>query len=147
MSAARAQQLAPEEAAEDIVADHADEPEWLDRFSAALDARRHVGQLQRIMEAWDMSGAEAARVLHVSRQALAKWSTEGIPAGRSAPVGDLAAATDLLLHYLQRDRIPAVVRRPIADAEGRSLLAIASEDPAAALEACRAMFDFAAIAR
>ncbi len=147
MGAARAGHVSPEDVAQDIVASHGEEPEWLDRFSAALDARRRVGQLQRVMEVWGLSGAEAARVLKVSRQALAKWSVEGIPAARSTAVADLAAAADLLSHYLRRDRIPAVVRRPVADEAGRSLLELASEDPARALDACRAMFDFAAIAR
>lgn len=145
MVTAGSEQVAPEDAAEALAASHDDQPEWLDRFSWALDRRRQARQVRRFLDIWGLSSAEAARVLGLSRQALAKWSTEGIPAGRRAAVADLVAATELLVHYLQRDRIPAVVRRPIADAGGRSLLKIASEDPAEALAAARAMFDFALI--
>jgi hypothetical protein len=44
--------------------------------------------------------------------AVSKWLEQGVPAERVETVADLAAATDLLVRYLQRDRIPAVVRRP-----------------------------------
>ena len=44
--------------------------------------------------------------------AVSKWLEQGGPAERVETVADLAAATDLLVRYLQRDRIPAVVRRP-----------------------------------
>ena len=53
-----------------------------------------------------LSQAEAARLFGVSRQALAKWVHHGIPSDRVRAVSDLAAATDLLVHYLKRDRIP-----------------------------------------
>lgn len=138
-------QVPPEDMADEIVSSHSDEPEWLDRFSCALDRRRQQSQLRVVLEVWGLSGAEAARTFGVSRQALAKWSTDGIPGARAAAIADLAAATGLLTHYLRRDRIPAVVRRPIDDAGGRSLLEIAAEDPSEALSACRAMFNFALV--
>ena len=77
------------------------------------------------MEVWGLSQAEAARLFGVSRQALGKWLQHGIPAERAQAVSDLAAATDLLVHYLKRDRIPAVVRRPIHALEDASLLDLA----------------------
>ena len=64
------------------------------------------------MDVWDLSQAAAARRFHVSRQAFAKWLRQGAPAERATAVADLAAATDLLVRHLKRDRIPAVVRRP-----------------------------------
>jgi len=78
----------------------------------------------------------------VSRQAVAKWMTVGVPADRPTAVGDLAAATDLLVHYLRRVRIPAVVRRSSPALGDLSLIQIATRDTAAALEATRQMFDF-----
>ena len=45
------------------------------------------------------------------RQAIGKWLRQGAPAERKTVLSDLAAATDLLVHYLKRDRIPAAARR------------------------------------
>ena len=56
---------------------------------------------------------------------------------------DLAAATDLLVHHLKRDRIPAVVRRPIPALDGVSLLDLVGRgDTGAVLATCRDMFRF-----
>jgi hypothetical protein len=58
-------------------------------------------------------------------------------------VSDLAAATDLLVRYLKRDRIPAVVRRRSALLDGRSLLELAAAGRTRdLLRACRDMFRF-----
>jgi hypothetical protein len=58
-------------------------------------------------------------------------------------VADLAAATDLLVRHLQRDRIPAVVRRPAPALGRRSLLELLDAGEAhGVLAACRAMFAF-----
>jgi hypothetical protein len=79
----------------------------------------------------------------VSRQAVSKWIDTGVPVERSETVADLAAATDLLVHYLKRDRIPAVVRRPIARMSDRSLLdLLAAGESRVVLSACRDMFAF-----
>ncbi len=91
---------------------HPDTPGWLDRFAHELDRLRGSTELRRILEAWSLSRADAARLFGVSRQAVAKWMAVGAPAERAAAIADLAAATDLLIHYLRRDRIAAVVRRP-----------------------------------
>ena len=65
---------------------------------------------------------------------------------QGAQAGDrtvVAAATDLLVHHLKRERIPAVVRRPAEGLRGRSLLELLEHsDSAAILEACRRMFAF-----
>ena len=66
-----------------------------------------------------------------------------MPPERAGAVADLAAATDLLVHHLKRDRIPAVVRRPIPALDGVSLVdLLARGDTRAALAACRDMFRF-----
>lgn len=135
----------PEGLAARIAAAHAGEAAWLDRFSAALDRRRASGELLRVLEVWGLSKAEAARMLHVSRQAVGKWAVDGVPPDRVEALGDLAAATDLLVRYLRRDRIQAVVRRRFAEADGHSLLELAGENPAMALEQVRRMFDFARV--
>ncbi len=66
-----------------------------------------------------------------------------MPPERAGAVADLAAATDLLVHHLKRDRIPAVVRRPIPALDGVSLVdLLARGDTRAVLAACRDMFRF-----
>lgn len=134
----------PQQLADEIVAAHAGESVWLDAFAAALDRRRAGDQLSRVLAAWGLSQSEAARVFGVSRQAVAKWVARGVPRDRVETVTDLAAATDVLVHYLKRDRIPAVVRRSAPALGGRSLLdLVAQGDGRAALAACREMFMFA----
>ena len=134
--------IEPEELADQIAAAHGDSPLWLDRFAAELDRRRGIGELRRVLEVWGLNQSDAARMFSVSRQAIAKWAAGGPPPERAATLADLAAATDLLVRYLRRERVPAVVRRPVDAAGGRSLLQVATSAPAEALEQCRAMFDF-----
>ena len=136
-------ELSPDEAAEQIYAAHAHEGAWLDAFAESLDRRRASRSFARTMEVWDLSQAEAARLFGVSRQALAKWVQHGIPSDRVRAVSDLAAATDVLVHYLKRDRIPAVVRRPIHALEEASLMdLLARGDTRTLLATCREMFRF-----
>lgn len=133
----------PRAAAARFFAAHKSETEWLDAFAEQLDRHRAGHALARTLAVWGLSQAETARLLGISRQAVGKWLERGAPAERSRLVGDLAAATDLLVHYLKRDRIPAVVRRPIAACGGRSLLdLVAAGESAAMLATCRDMFSF-----
>ena len=132
----------PHAVAERLVELGRQQPGWLDQVAEALDARRAGDQLARVLEAWGLSQAEAGRRFGVSRQAVGKWLATGVPAERATAVADLAAATDLLVRHLQRDRIPAVVRRTAPALGDRSLLDLVSDDDArGVLDACRAMFD------
>ncbi len=132
-----------EEAAERTFREHRHDVGWLDAFAAGLDRRRAVDAFTRTTETWGLSQAEAARLFGVSRQAIGKWRRRGVPAERAGAVADLAAATDLLVHYLKRDRIPAVVRRPIPALGGVSLVELLGQgDTGAVLAACRDMFRF-----
>ncbi len=133
----------PEQAAALVVAERP--AAWVEQFIEALDRHLTAESLGRLLATWGLSQTEAARLFGVTRQAVAKWLAGGLPADRVVAAADLAAATDLLVRYLRRDRIPAVVRRPAAALGGRSLIEIAGEDPRAALEAVRAMFDFARV--
>ena len=135
--------LSPEEAAERICAAHEHEGAWLDAFAESLDRRRASRSFARTMEVWGLSQAEAARLFGVSRQAIGKWLRRGIPPDRARAISDLAAATDVLVHFLERDRIPAVVRRPIRALEEASLMdLLARGDTRRLLAACRDMFRF-----
>ena len=132
-----------EEAAERTFREHRNDEGWLDAFIASLDRRRAVASFTRTTEAWGLSQAEAARLFGVSRQAVGKWRRRGVPPERAGAVADLAAATDLLVRYLKRDRIPAVVRRPIPALGGVSLVELLGRgDTGAVLAACRDMFRF-----
>ena len=81
-----------------------------DKSVAQLHAESALGALRD----WGLSASDAGRLFGVSRQALSKWLAQGLPADRMLAVADLAAATDLLVHYLKTDRVPAAVRRKSA---------------------------------
>ena len=137
------QELAPEEAAEQIFAAHGHEGAWLDAFTESLARRRASRSFARTIEVWGLSQAEAARLFGVSRQAIGKWLYQGIPPERARAISDLAVATDLLVRYLKRDRIPAVVRRPIPALDEASLVdLLARGDTRMLLTTCRDMFRF-----
>lgn len=149
------QKLRPEEAARRVFRAREQDSAWLDRFTESLagyregpggtshTARQSGSDLVRTIGLWQLSQAKAAALFGVSRQAFAKWLQRGVPADHAVAVADLKAATDLLERYLKRDRIPAVVRRPIPRLEGVSLLDLLSRgETNQVLSACRAMFDF-----
>ena len=133
----------PEAAAEQIFAAHEHEGTWLDAFTESLDRRRASRSFARTLEVWRLSQVEAARLFGVSRQAIGKWLRQGVPSERARAISDLAAATDLLVRYLKRDRIPAVVRRPIPALDEASLVdLVARDDTRMLLTTCRDMFRF-----
>lgn len=135
--------LDPKAAAERLIAAHRDEAGWLDAFAEHLDRARNAEALERVLAAWNLNQSDAARLFGVSRQAISKWLAQGVPAERAAAVADLAAATDLLLHHLKRERVPAVVRRSAVALDERSLLGLLEGgNTGAVLRACRDMFDF-----
>lgn len=135
--------LVPEEAAKQILAAPGHESAWIDAFAECLYRERASRSLARTIEVWGLSQAEAARLLGLSRQAIGEWLHQGVPPEGAPIISDLAAATDLLVHYLQRDRIPAVVRGPVQVIDGASLLdLLARRDTRGLVSACRAMFQF-----
>lgn len=140
---ASAARLDPKRAAEALFAAHKDERAWLDSFAEFLDRKRAGHALARTLEVWGLSQADSARLFGVSRQAVGKWLEQGVPVDRAEAIADLAAATDLLIRHLKRDRIPAVVRRPIAALGGVSLLDLLAQGKTRELlAACRDMFAF-----
>jgi len=112
--------LDPREAAERLIAARVG-PGWLDAFAEELDRQRNADALAGVLAVWDLKQSDAARLFGVTRQAISKWLSQGVPAERADGVALLAAATDLLVHHLKRERIPAVVRRPAAALGGCSL--------------------------
>lgn len=142
------QGIEPDAFALRVVETHADDPQWLDAFTAALNRRRSAGQAERVLAVWGLNSSEVARMFGVSRQAVSRWIIDGVPAAHVVTFADLAAATDLLVHYVQADRIAAVVRRPATALDGRSLLdLVADQRSADVLDACRRMFQFTDVHR
>ena len=135
--------LAPEEAAERRLVAHGHESAWLDAFAESLGHRRASRSFACIIEVWGLSQTGAARIFGVSRRTVGEWLRQGIPPDRAPEISDLAAATVLLVRYLKRDRIPAVVQRPIRALDGTSLSDFLGRgDTQTLLSACRAMFRF-----
>ena len=135
-------QLDPKQAAQQLLEEQSDAT-WLASFAAELDRRLATDQLTRVMTLWKLSRSELGRLFGVSRQGVTKWLDEGVPAERVQQVADLGAMSDLLMRYLKRDRIAAVVRRPAANLGDVSLLDLVAQGHSReALAATRQMFDF-----
>ena len=75
---------APHDLAEKL-ASQAPDLDWLRALTDDLDRRVRTAPLERFLTLWGLSASEAARVFGVSRQALSKWRSGGVPAER-APV-------------------------------------------------------------
>ena len=135
--------LGPEEAPDRTFAAHEQDSAWLDAFTERLDRLRGAASFRRTIEVCGLSQAAAARLFGVSRQTVGKWLRQGAPSKRAVAIADPAAASDLLVRHLERDRIPAVVRRPIPALGDESLVALWRRgETRTVLAACRDMFRF-----
>ena len=135
--------LGPEEAADRTFAAHGHDSDWLDAFTERLDRLRGGASVARTIEVWGLSQAEAARLFGASRQAVGKWLRQGAPSDRAGAMADLSAATDLLVRHLERDRIPAAVRRRIPALGGESLVTLWGRgETRTVLATCSDMFRF-----
>ena len=97
----------------------------LRRIVDRLDHQLNAGPLQRTVRLWDISATQLGEMFGISRQAASKWLADGAPAGRRDQVAMLGQATDLLDQWVKRERIPAVVRRPVEALGGRTRLDVA----------------------
>ncbi len=139
-------ELDPHYAASQLLAEHDDA--WAATLVDVLDRHLAGRRLERIMRLWQLSRAELGTLFGVSRQAVSKWIANGVPAERARQVADVDAITDLLVRYLKRDRIPAVVRREAPRLDGMSLIEfVTSGRSSEALQLTRQMFMFADLHR
>ena len=135
--------VSPSTMADLLVREFEDSDHWLESFAEEFCRRLPNVSLSKVLGVWNLAGQEAADGFGVSQETLGGWLEHGVPADHAVPLANLSAATDVLLHYLKADRIPAVVRRPADLLGGKSLKDLYSErDTAGILEACRSMFRF-----
>jgi hypothetical protein len=97
----------------------------LRRIVDRLDHQLNASPLQRTVRLWDISATQLGAMFDISRQAASKWLSEGAPASRRDQVALLGQSTDLLDQWVKRERIPAVVRRPVDALGGRTRLDVA----------------------
>lgn len=138
--------LEPREVAEQLLRADAVDEVWLDTFLGYLDRRRGTLSFARTLTLWNLDKSEAARLFGVSRGTLSHWFRKGIPSKRLPAIADLAATSDLLVRYIKRERIPAVVRRGIPALGGASLLELLKQGRTSELlKSSQDMFDFEAM--
>ncbi len=143
MSAYKSDPENPAAIARAILDAHGDDPRWLERFSKAMLRRKEGLGIEQVLTIWGINQAEFAELLGISRQAVGKWLISGPPADRVGHLAELAAATEILMHYIKAERIRAVVRRNAERLQQRSLVdLLARGKPGELLTACRAMFSF-----
>lgn len=90
-----------------------------------LDQELATRPLDRVVRLWDISASQLGQMFGVSRQAATTWLRDGAPAARADQVALLDQANNLLEQWIKRERIPAVVRRPVDQLGGRSRLDVA----------------------
>lgn len=133
--------IEPRDAAVQLLAEH--DEAWVMKLTEELDRHLSGRRLERVMRRWQLSRAQLGELFGVSRQAVSKWIADGVPEDRARQVADVEAITDLLDHYLKRDRIAAVVRRQSPGLDGMSLIELVSSGRSSdALRLTRRMFAF-----
>jgi hypothetical protein len=101
--------------------------------------------LGRIAEVFDLTSTDLGRLFGISRQAVDQWRTRGVPAERRADIDRLRELVELYYQEFIPERIPQIVRRPVAALGGRTVLeALAEEGPAPVREYLARTFAFLA---
>lgn len=101
---------------------------FLRRVRFQLNQPDTLNPLQRVMEAFDLSKTDTARLFGVTRQAIDHWLTHGVPVERREKLTALLALCDLLQRKLKADRLPGVARRPAAAYGGLTMLDLIAAD-------------------
>ena len=135
--------ISPAKMAEVLVQAYQFDERWLGTFAYCLYKQLPNTSLMKIMGTWKLTTQEAAAGFGVSCETLDEWIKEEVPVDSIKRLSEVCAATDLLVHYLKADRIPAVVRKPIERLGNRSLLDLYSNgETGQVLRECRNMFRF-----
>lgn len=113
----------PQFDAQHLVTSHS--PRYVHEFARTLNDHLVAADLDQALTALHLSEAQASALFDVSRQAVHKWRTAGVPTDRLTDVYALIDTAQLLSAYIKPERIPVVVRRPSPAHNGLSLLDIA----------------------
>lgn len=68
--------------------------------------------LDRVADLFELSDTELGRLFGVSRQRVAQWRDEGVPANHQPKLNAIARMADVLDRNLIPNRIPGIVRTP-----------------------------------
>ena len=115
----------PDSLTKDVLLRSGGRSDVLRRVIDRLDHQLNASPLQRTVRLWDISATQLGQMFGISRQAASKWLADGAPASRRDQVAVLGQSTDLLDQWVKRERIPAVVRRPVDSLGGRTRLDLA----------------------
>jgi DNA-binding XRE family transcriptional regulator len=103
--------------------------------------------MERIRRALDLNRTELSSLFGVSRQAVERWETQGVPSDRQDKLSTIGAIVDLLETQLKPDRIAGVARRPAPAYGDRSILeAITAGEENLVLDELRDAFNWAGTA-
>lgn len=108
---------------------------WVGQLIEALAKENPANELPYTQAVLGVSDVELADIFGVTRQAVKVWLTNGVPTARLGAVADLASAAHLLRRKLRPERIPAAIRRPARNLNGRSLLELAVDEGPSAMYA------------
>ncbi|MGH9892913.1 MAG: hypothetical protein ACREA0_13175 [bacterium] len=84
-------------------------------------------ELEKVADSFALSDTELARLFGVSRQRIAQWKVEGVPAGHQGKLNAMARLAEILRHNLLPDRIPGIVRESAPALDARSMLDLIAE--------------------
>jgi hypothetical protein len=105
-------------------------------------AQQSAQQLEWLIDQWKLQHPEAALLFGVTPGDVEEWRESGVPAAALPTLAELVAIAEIIARHVKQDRIPAVLRRPIAKFEAGALLDLARGGRTAKLrEAVRAMLD------
>lgn len=88
----------------------------VDRHLTETRAQTYLLKLNRIRSTLGITGADLARLLRVSREAIRKWERgDPIAPDRWPDIDRLLEAVQMLLGYFKPEYLPSVIRRPVPD--------------------------------
>lgn len=90
-----------------------------DELKQLIGAQSALDEIRAVL---NLSETDLAALLSVRRQAVTQWRMRGIPANRIAQIDEYLQLCRYLSKAFAGDRIPAIVRRPVPNLNGKSWL-------------------------
>jgi len=91
---------------------------------------RGAPALDRVQDAFHLTGSELGALFGVTRQAVEQWRIRGVPVERSADVDRVAEAAAIFTETFIPARVPQIVRTPGRGLRGRTVLEVLAADGA-----------------